>query len=129
MSIQRYTIVAVDGMVGPDDNGLWISYADHVEALRQAEQALLAAEVAWRDNAAEQYEQGQRDERKRSVLLIADAYGKGHRDALAGAIEAATNWTVDDAYDATGSCDIDEWREAAEFIANRLRALGPGGAA
>lgn len=37
-----------------DDNGPWVTYADHVEALRQAEKWVI-------DQTADAYEQGQRD--------------------------------------------------------------------
>jgi hypothetical protein len=92
MSITRY---AADGQPHHDDRGPWVLYAEHlvaVEALRQAEQMIQALtdellakppEMSMGAQYLAGVAVGQRDERKRSVLLIADAYGKGQRDALA----------------------------------------------
>ncbi len=70
--VQRW---AADDMLHYDDGGLWVTYADHVEALRQAEQRAYSEGVA----------RGQRD------LARGDkaAYEQGQRDALAAAVQRA----------------------------------------
>ena len=82
MSIQRWDM---QYSATPLDDGEFVTYADHVAALAEAEaewQSLHGKSVMGRN----EYERGHEDERKRSVLLIADAYGKG-LDAARDAVE------------------------------------------
>jgi hypothetical protein len=34
--IQRYVVIAVEGLVEPDGNGPWVSFADHERATKKA---------------------------------------------------------------------------------------------
>jgi hypothetical protein len=62
-----------------------------MESLRQARADERLEQIgggeAWQIGFEDGRESALVDERKRSVLLIADAYGKGQRDALAGAVQ------------------------------------------
>jgi len=63
-----------------DNDGHWVTYADHVEALRQAEQ-----------RGREQVHAAMRSEKVVAEVgsMLDDAYVKGQRDALAGAVQRA----------------------------------------
>ena len=116
MSIQRWT--HDDDMGHPrsfqqDDEGKWVTYADHVEALRQAEQrgasAYEAEIAAW---GQKHYEQGQRDgyEQAKRIYMAAGEAGLAlaASDALAGAVqrvEAAHSWVR-----GTDPDDVALWR-------------------
>ena len=76
-------------------HGNWVRYADHVEALRQAQADERLEQIgggeAWQIGFEDGRESALVDERKRSVLLIADAYGKGLDDAR-DAVAALEDW-------------------------------------
>lgn len=75
-----------DGLAS--DTGCFVTYADHVDKLREAEiEWRSAADAGW----AQGYEQGRVDERKRSVLLIADAYKQGRER---GQRDERAEWTA-----------------------------------
>jgi hypothetical protein len=65
--IQRWHIGGCAPTTKPDDEGAYVTYADHVEALRQAEQC------------------GKRN----APRTCGQAYDEGQRDALAGAVQRA----------------------------------------
>jgi hypothetical protein len=75
--IQRWSEY-VDGMV-ISEQGYWVTYADHVEALRQAERWSTPEHV---EQANYWYEQGQRDALARAVQQVTDdCIANGHYDA------------------------------------------------
>ena len=89
--IQRLTVADPARMsVVPAQEGDLVTYADHMESLRQARADERLEQIgggeAWQIGFEDGRESALVDERKRSVLLIADAYGKGldaARDAVA----------------------------------------------
>jgi len=78
-----------------DPEGRFVLYTDHAEAVAAltsfAVKQIMGEEEDTRRDLLASYEQGKVDERKRSVLLIADAYKQGReqgqRDMLAKCIE------------------------------------------
>lgn len=93
-----------DGMI-PNEVGIWVTYADHVAAVQQAErrsvgELLLSStppisDETWQQSAYDTgYEQGQRDERESIVASLRDGSARleGRRvgfidDALAAAVQ------------------------------------------
>ena len=76
MSIQRWSAQRIAMQWHGTD--LWddeyVTYADHVAAVAEAEQRVLDKADGYTEGYADGYVKGQQDERQRSVLLIADGY-------------------------------------------------------
>jgi hypothetical protein len=88
-SIQRWNPTLFDtAMMEPLDEGEYVTYADHVEALRQAEQRGReeGVEYAHKFHVCESYEQGQRDALAASEEAMQAMFRAGAKDALAGAV-------------------------------------------
>ena len=96
--IQRWTVSQMNDhgwQLSGHDDGEWVAYADHVAAVAAAEQRVTERHNAEHEDdrlAAFQngYDAATVKERQRSVLLIADAYGKGlsaARDAVAAVVQ------------------------------------------
>jgi flagellar biosynthesis/type III secretory pathway protein FliH len=113
-----------------DDSGEFVTYADHVAAVAEAEQRsydlgrgdgiVLGQEQAHRDSviihegAAENrgfrkgYEQGQRDAMTRAANAAAEAHAAGQRDAISKAV-AAVRHEADCPHDGACACEIGAW--------------------
>jgi hypothetical protein len=94
--IQRWSIGGCAPTTKPDDQGAYVTYSDHVEALRQAE---IDAAKVWEQMSYDTgYAAGKRHMQQYLMGDDENSYAQGQRDALAGAVQRVDTHVPHDGY-------------------------------